>query len=316
MQTFKISSGVLEAEIATYGATLKKLVFEGVSLVAGYATRREYEEGDNYFGATVGRTCNRTGKINHIDGREYILELNERGVNHLHGGFGGLSRAEWRAADVTGNSVRLECLSPDGADGYPGNLEVTAEYILEGGSLTVRHRAKTDKPTWVSLTNHSYFNLNGIGSGSVFGTRVRINAREVSTYDENARVTGREEVEKAFGFDTAKEFTLERGFDHNFYLNGENAADGSGLAFAASARGEKARMEVFTDLPCLQFYTGGFIKDGTRLQDGAVINESGAFCFETQFEPGSPSRGEAVLRPGETYGHVTVYKFSKPEKKC
>lgn len=313
-----IKNGALEAEVITYGATLKSLKFNGVQLVAGYDTEREYAEGENYFGATVGRTCNRTGRINYIDGREYVLELNERGVNHLHGGYGGLSRTEWQVAEAAPASVRLETLSPDGADGYPGNLRVTAEYLLDSDSLIIRHRAETDKPTWVSLTNHSYFNLNGIGSGSVFGTKVQINALAVSTYDENARVTGREDVKKAFGFDTSKEFALSRDFDHNFYLCGQTGSKyrGTGPACAAYARGTKAEMRVYTDLPCLQFYTGGFIKNGTRLQDGAVISESGAFCFETQLEPGSPSRGEAVLRPGEEYAGLTVYKFAKPENNC
>lgn len=318
MKSTLIKNGALEAEVVTCGAALKSLKFNGAQLVAGYCTKREYAQGENYFGATVGRTCNRTGRINYIDGREYLLELNERGINHLHGGFGGLSRAEWKVTGATPESVRLETLSPDGADGYPGNLKVAAEYILDGDMLVIRHFAETDKATWVALTNHSYFNLNGIGSGSVFGTQVQINASEVSTYDENARVTGREDVKKAFGFDTSKEFTLAQSFDHNFYTCGKTEFEyrGRALAFAAYACGTKAAMRVYTDLPCLQFYTGGFIKDGTRLQDGAVINESGAFCFETQPEPGSPARGEAVLRPGEKYAHVTVYKFAKPEKNC
>ena len=318
MDTVRIASGALEAEIISLGAALKSLRFNGVQLVAGYETEREYAEGGSYFGATVGRTCGRTGRDNYIDGEEYALELNERGVNHLHGGFGGLSRKKWDVAEITGSSVRLQCISPDGEDGYPGKLTVSAEYILEGNCLVIRHRAETDKPTWVALTNHSYFDLNGIGSGSVFGTKVRINALSVSTYDENARVTGREDVKEAFGFDTSKEFTLSQSFDHNFYLCGdaENGLCGRGPALAAEARGKKAAMRVYTDLPCLQFYTGGFIKDGTRLQDGAVIGESGAFCFEAQLEPGAPSRGEAVLRPGEAYDHVTVYEFAKTEKNC
>ncbi|MBO4276919.1 MAG: hypothetical protein J5925_00800 [Clostridia bacterium] len=314
MQLVRIKNGVLEAEVITYGAALKSLKFNGTQLVAGYGTKREYAEGDNYFGATVGRTCNRTGRVNYIDGKEYLLELNERGVNHLHGGFGGLSRMEWQVAEATPESVRLEVLSPDGADGYPGNLKVTAEYTLDGKLLVIRHFAETDKPTWVALTNHSYFNLNGIGSGSVFGTQVQINALTVSTYDENARVTGREPVQSAFGFDTAREFTLDRNFDHNFYLYGKREFKYrcAGLRCAASARGTKAAMRVLTDLPCLQFYTGGFIKNGTRLQGGDTVDESGAFCFETQLEPGSPSRGEAVLRPGGKYAHRTIYVFDNP----
>lgn len=315
MEQITIQNKNLKANIIPYGATLQGLKLgDGTELVAGYGTIEEYSAGDCYFGATVGRTCNRTGKFNIIDGRVYTLELNERNINHLHGGFGGLSRKNWEIVSHDDVSATLQCLSPDGEDGYPGNLTVTAQYILKEDMLVVRHTAVTDKPTWVSLTNHSYFNLNGVGSGDVFGTKIQINAGETSAYNANARVIGRKSVSEAFGFDTSREFALNCDFDHNFYIrNGAETLKylDRELSFSAKAMGNIASMKVYTDLPCLQFYTGGFIKDGTSLSDGRTIGKSGAFCLETQFEPGSPSRGENVLRPGEVYDHITIYEIHK-----
>ena len=309
MQFTELKNGGFTARLINYGATLQSLCLDGVELVAGYPDLRSYKECDTYFGATVGRTCNRTGRVNYIDGKEYLLELNENGVNHLHGGFLGLSRREWELAGSTPSSATFRTVSPDGEDGYPGNLTVTAEYRLLPDGLFINHKAVCDKPCWVSLTNHSYFNLNGIGGGSVFGTSFAFYADEVSTYGENARVTGRQSVRSAFARDLRSGFVLESDFDHNFFVSSEKYL--LGLKLIAEAEGKYARMSVATDLPCFQFYTGGFIKEGTLLDGGRIIGKSGAFCIETQFEPGSPERGEAVLRPGDLYDRSTFYKIER-----
>ena len=307
-----IKSGGFEAAVINYGAILQSLKLNGNELVVGHSSEEEYiKSGDSYFGATVGRTCNRTGKLNYIDGEEYELDLNERGVNNLHGGFGGLSRKIWDVTENGDDFVRLECVSPDGEDKYPGNLKVTAEYRLTPEGIIIRHTAETDRPTWVALTNHSYFNLDSFGKKDVFGTRFLINADESSAYDNNARVIGRRGVQEAFGFNTKELSILDRDFDDNFYISSGETIDvfDRDLFFAAFAEGEYAELAVYTDLPCIQFYTGGFIPGGTVLSGGRVIGKSAAFCLESQFEPGAPSRGECVLRPGDKYDHVTFYKI-------
>ncbi|MBO4453418.1 MAG: hypothetical protein J5793_05730 [Clostridia bacterium] len=312
MSTAVIDNGILSAVTIGFGATLKSLKFQGVELVAGYPDPALYATGDCYFGATVGRTCNRTGKKNFIDGREYELELNERGVNHLHGGVTGFGKREWELSGCGKDFAEYFRVSPDGEDGYPGNLQVGSGYYLQGNALVIRHTAVTDAPTWVSMTNHSYFNLNGAGSGSVFGMKFSIDADDVSLYDPDARVIGRVAAKDRLGFAPGDVNVLKAALDDNFYLKrsfGSKEFAGKTVFLSAVTEGERFRMKTFTDLPCLQFYTGGFIPDGTPLNGGKTVSRYGAFCLESQFEPGFQSRGENILRPGGIYEHTTVYEF-------
>ncbi|MGN6400991.1 MAG: aldose epimerase family protein [Flavisolibacter sp.] len=281
-----------------------------VSVVMGYDTIDGYlNTKEVYHGATVGRYANRIAKgrfqLNH---HEYELAINN-GPNHLHGGPQGFHSKVWDVDEVTDNSITLSYLSPDGEEGYPGNMTVTVTFSLSAqNEVVIAYRAITDKPTVLNLTNHAYFNLNGVGSGNVFEHLVQINANHITPVDENLIPTGilMPVADTPFDFTTAQtigkrindnDVQLQRGngYDHNYVLNG----DLHKVGFAAKAIGDKTGivLETFTDQPGMQLYTG----------------KHTLFCFETQHFPDSPHHSNfptTVLNPGEAFESTTVYRFS------
>jgi aldose 1-epimerase len=294
-------------------------------VVLGYHAFDKYLEQKTYFGATVGRYANRIGKARFtLEGREYRLAAND-GPNHLHGGPGGFHRVLWDAVTASGDGasdVRLTYLSPDGEEGYPGNLACQVVYSLtDDDELRISYAATTDKTTVVNLTNHSYFNLAGEGTGSILDHEVMINALQYAEVDDSLLPTGRLLNVK----DTPLDFTSPTrigaridemkgdpgGYDHNYVLN----KTGPTLALAGRVRDpHRGRvMEVHTTKPGMQFYSGNFLDGSIVGKSGKPYSKHAAFCMETQYYPDSPNRPEfpsAVLRPGETYKHVTAYRFS------
>jgi aldose 1-epimerase len=292
----------------------------GFDNLAGYLQRHPY------FGATVGRYCNRiAGAKFTLDGKEYKLYAND-GANHLHGGRNGLDRVLWTAetietADSVGVTFRYE--SPDGEEGYPGNLRVTAEYALTNDNeLRVTLSATTDKPTPVNLTNHCYWNLAGapLGQsdiGTILDHEVMINADQYLAVDKTQMPTG--DIVNVAG--TPLDFrqperigarikqlnTTPQGYDHCYVLR---AGDGE-TRLAARVRDPKSGriMEIHTTQPGIQFYTGNYL-DGTAQSGG--FRQYSALCLETQHFPNSPNQPNfpsTILRPGETFRHVTIHKF-------
>lgn len=309
MELIRIGNGVLAAAACEYGAVLQNIEYNGVRVCVGFDTLAEYERDECCFGSVVGRTANRTGEINIIDGREYRLPLNENGINHLHGGFCGFGKKHWSVSARGGDSVSFTRVSPAGEEGYPGNLDVNVTYRVEGTALIINYRATTDAPTWVSLTNHTYFNLAGVGTGDIYGHDVQINAESVSVYDKNNRVAGRMPVAGSeFDFRTPR--TVQKDYDCNYYISAPAVmAYGRELSLAARASCGGIGLAVYTDMPCMQFYTGRYIPEGTVVSGGSKISRGGGLCFETQLEPGFQSRGEGVLRSGEVYDRTTVFEF-------
>jgi aldose 1-epimerase len=299
-------------------------------IVFGYEKIQEYLDGDKYFGAIVGRYANRiaAGKFT-LDGVEYQLPKNEGGKNMLHGGDSGFDDAVW-AGEITetpeGEAVRLTLHSPDGDQGFPGNLHVVVLYTLTNeNKLIVDYSAVTDKPTVINLSQHSYFNLSGHASGPILNHELVINADNFTPVDQNLIPTGeiRPVEGTAFDFRTPhligerianaeEQLILGMGYDHNFILNKERAGE---LTFAASAYDILSGrfMQVYTTHPAIQFYTGNFL-DGSAIGKGgsAYIYRSG-FCLETQYYPDSPNHPNfpsTVLRPGDEYKHQTEFRFS------
>ncbi len=312
MEKIILQNEYLKVAVLTLGATIQSLQAFGLELAAGFESEEEYLNDTCYFGAVIGRTANRCGGAAVIGENEYTLSLNEKGVNHLHGGNSGFNRKRFEIESQTDSSVTLSCFSPDGEEGYPGNMKAFVTYSLIENSLLINYKALADKPTWVNLTNHTYFNPFGIASGrSALKSMVQINAEQASVYDENNRVIGRAEV-KNTELDLRKIKELNRFYDHNYYITPRVYADFGELrlAHAATALG-RVKIECFTNSPCVQLYCGEFIPENTRISGGNIIGSGGALCLETQLEPNLQARNEGILNPGEIYNYSTAYRFSK-----
>ena len=286
----------------------------------GFDTLAEYEKGNvAYFGVIAGRFANRiAGGRFTLDGREYQLACNDSGVNHLHGGNEGFDKKLWDydLPDGTGGrKVRFEYTSPDGEENYPGTLTVGVEYEwTDDNELVISYEARTDKPTIVNLTNHTYFNLSAGESDTILDHEVQICAESYTPVDENRIPTG--DIESVEGtpldFREIKQVghdldSLPEGYDNNFILLRENDYD------ARVQDPQTGRMlEMRTTEPGVQFYTGYFIENISG-RDGAVYNSYAGLCLEAQHYPDSPNHDNfpsVVLRPGEIYTQRTVYRFS------
>jgi len=326
--TLRNASG-LEARIMTYGAILVSLklpdrngAFADVNL--GFDNLEGYLGTHPYFGAIIGRYGNRIAKARFvIDGIEYKLAQNNNG-NTLHGGIKGFDKVVWKAepaGSAQGPGVKLIYLSRDMEEGFPGNLTVTVVYTLtDANELTIRYEATTDKKTPINLTNHAYWNLKGEGQGDVLGHRLQIEADKITAVDSAANLIPTGEILPVAG--TPFDFTaphaigeriakVEGGYDHNFVLR----SGGGALALAARVEEpESGRvLEIWTDQPGIQLYTGNFL-DGTVVgKGGKAYGKHFAFCLETQHFPDSPNHPNfptTILEPGQTYRTVTVHKFS------
>ncbi len=313
MEKYIIKNENISVTVLTLGAIIQGINAFGVDLTAGYATEEEYFKDTCYFGGLVGRTANRCGSEQYIGENKYILPLNEKGINHLHGGMQGFNLKRFSVISHSEDSITLNYLSPDGEEGYPGNLDVTVTYSIKGDSLVISYKATTDKPTWVNLTNHSYFNPFGINNKAgarIGGALIEVYADQVSVYDENTRVIGRKSVEGT-EFDLREKYLITRYYDHNFYLSGDeyDAFCGKSLRKAATVRGS-INIECFTDMPCMQLYCGEFIPENTTLTDGTVIGSGAALCLETQLEPNIQARGEGIFTPEKPFISSTAYRFS------
>jgi aldose 1-epimerase len=290
----------------------------------GFEDVEAYLENPSYFGCAVGRVANRiAGAKFELDGETYELAAND-GPNALHGGPGGYCKVLWTGESVPsaeGAAVRFTYTSPDGEEGYPGTLEAAVTYTLDAeGALRLDYEATTDAPTPVNLTNHSYFNLAGAGSGTILDQELQLRASRYTPVDETLIPTG----ELAPVADTPFDFTTPTaigarieavggnpvGYDHNYVLD----AEGGGLELAARVHDPASGrvMEVLTTEPGIQFYSGNFL-DGSLTGRGGAYPQYAALCLETQHFPDSihqPDFPSVVLRPGETFSSTTVYRFS------
>ncbi len=297
-------------------------------VVLGYDNVAGYIKGSPYFGALVGRYANRIAKGKFtLNNKTYTLAVNN-GVNHLHGGKIGFDKKVWAASPVripNGAGLSLTLYSPDMEEGYPGNLAVHVVYSLtDDNALKIAYTATTDKPTVLNLTNHSYFNLNGAGSGTILDHTLMINANRYTPIDKTSIPFGLLAPVAGTPFDFRRPHVIgERinaanlqikngaGYDHNFVLNHR----GSSLIVAARAYSPKTGrvLTVSTTEPGVQLYTGNFL-DGTNVgKGGKVYNRRNAFCLETQHFPDSPNQKAfptTTLRPGQVYRQTTIDKFS------
>ncbi len=320
-----------EARICTYGGILVSLKVPDRNgrmgdVVLGYDTLAEYIKNNPYFGSLIGRYGNRIAKGRFtLDGKEYQLALND-GPNHLHGGLKGFDKVVWHARPFQadqGPALELTYLSPDGEEGYPGNLDVTAVYTWrDDNTLRLDFTATTTRPTIVNLTDHSYFNL--AGHGDILGHEVMINASRFTPVDETLIPTGELRPVDGTPFDfrqatpigarinrADEQLKFGKGYDHNWVIN--NPA-GQLETQARVYDPESGRvLEVLSTEPGLQFYSGNFLDGTITGKGGWNYKLRNAFCMEPQHFPDSPNHPNfpsVVLRPGQTYRNTIMYRFS------
>ncbi len=297
-------------------------------VVLGFDAASAYGEDSPYLGALVGRYGNRIakGKFS-IDGKEYTLARNN-GENHLHGGIRAFDKVVWQSEPISGDGftgLRLRYLSPDGEEGYPGNLDVGVTYKLtDQNEWIIEYSATTDAPTVVNLTQHSYFNLAGHASGQNLDHEVRINASSYTPVDENLIPTGQfADVEGTpFDFresvkigerieDPDEQLKRARGYDHNYVLS-KTEPGALELAAAVCEPDSGRTLEVLTTEPGVQFYTGNFLDGSLVGKEGARYRFRNGFCLEAQHFPDSPNQPNfpsTRLNPGQSYRSTTVYRF-------
>lgn len=317
----------MKIAVSDYGATLVKVLVpdrEGnsVDVVLGYDDAAGYEKGDKFFGATVGRIANRIGGAEFsLNGKTYQLDKNDNG-NNLHSGMDFYSKRMWKVMEYGPDHVVLALHSPDGDQGYPGNVDIEVTYTLtDDNEIKIHYHAVPDADTIINMTNHSYFNLSGQNSGTVLDQEVRIDADAFTEADAESIPTGRIipvdgtpmdfREKKPIGRDIEEEYQALKfggGYDHNWVLNGS----GWRKVAEMTSRQTGISMEVYTDLPGMQLYSGNFL-EGDIGKGGFAYVKRSAVCFETQYFPDAVHKDNfagPVVKAGEIYDTSTVYKFS------
>ena len=331
---YVLTNGKVTAKVMTYGAILTELIVpdrhgKPADVVLGFSNLEGYLAGHPYFGATTGRVANRIAKGQFtLDGKEYKLAVNN-GPNSLHGGLKAFDKVVWKAQDASGPegpAVRFTYLSPDGEEGYPGNLSVSVTYTVTADqAIKIDYSATTDKATPVNLTNHSYFNLAGPASGNILGHELMLAADQYTPGDDTMIPTGEIKPVKGTPLDFANPAKIGAriaeipgepgGYDHNYVLRG--GGQGPALAARVSEPASGRVLEMFTTEPGVQFYTANFLDGSLKGKDGVVYKKNQAFCLEAQHFPDSVHHANfptTILKPGETYTQTTIYKFStKPD---
>lgn len=326
-----VNSKGMGMEVMDYGATLVSVTVPDKDgklrdVVLGYDDVSDYMRHGGYLGATIGRNGNRIGKsVVTINGKEYQLDKNE-GENNLHSGFLGFDKRVW---DMELNeeelSVTFKLHSPDGDEGFPGNVDITVTYTLtQDNAIQIHYEGTPDADTILNMTNHSYFNLDGHDSGDVLEQKLWLDADAYTVVDaesiptgENAPVEGTPmdfRTEKTIGRDIEDDFEqlkLTDGYDHNFVLNHQ----GEGIRKVARGTGAKSGivMEVYTDLPGVQFYTANFVTPEQVGKGGHAYGKRTAFCMETQVYPDANHHDDfptSIVKAGQKYETTTIYQFS------
>jgi aldose 1-epimerase len=327
-----VNDNGITAKITNYGGIIVSLLVPDKKgnlddIVLGFDTLTEYVEHNPYFGCLVGRFGNRIANARFtLAGTEYVLAQND-GQNHLHGGEIGFDKVVWNAEPVTeGNAVGLKLthLSPDGDEGYPGNLSLTVTYTLDNdNALHIDYVATTDKATVVNLTNHSYFNLAGAGSGDILGHTLEIVADRFTPVDDTLIPTGelRPVAGSPLDFTSAtvigdrieqddEQLKLGGGYDHCWVVNGEPGT--MRLAARACDPASGRILEIHSTEPAIQFYAGNMMPETLTGKGGKTYVRRGGFCLETEHYPDSPNQPDfpsTTLEPGDTYETTTTFAF-------
>jgi aldose 1-epimerase len=316
----------MEVRITNYGGIVTSLMIPDKNnkrddIVLGFDTFQEYLSDHPYFGAIVGRYGNRIAKGQFtLNNEKYQLATNN-GENHLHGGIKGFDKVTWDFREISQDhqvGVELKYLSKDGEEGYPGNLSVSVTYTLnDKNELGIKYSAETDKATPVNLTHHSYFNLNGAGSGDILDHQLTIYADRFTPVNDELIPTGELKSVKNSAMDFTTSHTIgarikevKGGYDHNYILNNWDKSLRLAAQVVEPVSGRK--MEVLTTEPGIQLYTGNFLDGTITGKKRKKYHQHYGFCLETQHFPDSPNQPSfpsTIIKPGDRYSHSTVYRF-------
>jgi aldose 1-epimerase len=320
----------LTARITNYGGIVVSLMVPDrngklADVVLGFDSLDGYQNTGPFFGALIGRYGNRIGHARFtLDGRVYQLDKNN-GENSLHGGARGFDKRVWTPRELPDGALELTYLSKDGEEGYPGNLRATVTYHLtDANELRIDYEATTDKNTVVNLTNHSYFNLKGAGTGDILDHRLMLNADRFTPVDAGLIPTGelRAVAGSPFDFRTAtaigarieandEQLKIGMGYDHNWVLN--RGSDALPLAARVQEPSTGRILEVRTTQPGVQFYTGNFLDGTIKGKGGKAYGRRSGLCLETQHFPDSPNQPAfptTELKPGQKFQSTTVFGFA------
>lgn len=328
-----INTNGMQVDVITYGGIITSWSASDKSgkyqnIVLGYDSLSQYERNNPYFGAIIGRYGNRIakGKFS-IDGQTYTLETNDN-MNHLHGGTKGFDKVVWTVDDVSkddnGSAITLSYISKDMEMGYPGTLQTKVTYMLDNqDALHVSYEAITDKKTIVNLTQHTYFNLSGDFHKTILDHEILLVADKYLPVDAGLIPTGQLADVKGTPFDfiTSKtigkdidskdeQLALGKGYDHCWVLTGNGMRSAATVHHPSSGR----VLEILTDEPAIQFYTGNFLDGSLPMPGGGKYAFRTGFCLETQHYPDSPNQKHfpsTLLEPGQIYKSKTIFKFSK-----
>ena len=323
-----LGGGQVRVRVLTYGGVIERLEAPDrdgcrANLVLGLDGMHAYETRSMRFGALIGRFANRiAGGRFMLDGVDYRLACNN-GPNSIHGGIRGFDKTVWTIDSLDDRRIVLAYTSRDGEEGFPGTLRVRVAYSVDGDALRIGYRAETDRPTVLNLTNHSYFNLGGEGSGSVLDHVLQVEADHFAPTDASGVPTGEMRPVTGTPFDfreplpigarirvADEQVLLGRGYDHHFVLR-----PGAGLRRAATVQhpGSGRRLEVWTTEPGVQVYTGNMLAGTLAGASGRIYRQGDGLCLETQHVPDSPNQPafpSTVLRPGAAFESATEYRFT------
>ena len=318
VHSYVIKGENLEVTLLDYGATVHSIKYRGFDVALGFDTIEEYEASNAYFGATIGRVANRIKGGRFSLGKTSVNLYKNDGNNTLHGGQYGFDRYVWEVESYTENEIRFKRLSPNGEEGFPGNVLVGVRYYVDGNNLGIEYIAVADQDTVINLTNHTYFNLNA--NETAENMFLSIHADYYTPIDKNLIPTGEILPVKGTPMDFTwakfvgkdinekdEQLELAGGYDHNFVLNGEGFRE---AAVLSSAR-NNIIMRCFTDRPAIQFYSGNFL-NGEVGKSGAVYFARSGVCLETQAFPNAvneESFPSCELKKGEVFKSVTEYRF-------
>jgi aldose 1-epimerase len=330
VELYTLQDGKITVRIMTYGGIIVSLEApdrngNATDVVLGFDSLDGYVTTGNkpYMGAIIGRYANRiAGGTFTLDGKTYHVPKND-GDNALHGGTAGFNKKVWTGKEIK-DGVELTYVSKNGEEGFPGTLTASVRYTLSGNELRIEYSATTDADTVLNLTNHSYFNLKGQGNGNILDHQMKINATQYTPVNANLIPLGELAPVAGTPFDFLKsavigsridadneQLKLAHGYDQNLVIDG----GGQKIAIAAEAYEPTTGrvLEVLTDQPGIQFYTGNFLDGTVTGKGGKVYGRRDAFCLETQHYPDSPNHPKfptTELKPGEKFHSITIYRFS------